>query len=80
MTETQLNSQRSRIASILKSRREYLQLTEQQVSDKTDGKLSHRTIQRAESGIAWLGLKQLILICNALEWDVADIFEQLNEK
>lgn len=78
MTERQLNKQRERIAALLKSRREYLQLTQEQVAERI-GTISSRTIQRAETGAMWLGLKQFVMYCDALEWDVADILQKLNE-
>lgn len=75
MTEQQLNEQRGRIASLLKSRREYLQMTWQDVSDKTDGRISARTVQRAEGGY-WLNVQQLVRICHALEINIADTLEK----
>ncbi len=73
MTELELETQARRIAAALKSRRVYLKLTQEEVAHKT-GVLSARTVQRAEAG-QWLGTKQLVMLCYALEINFASLLE-----
>jgi len=64
MNETQLNEARMKIAGFLKNRRLELGMSQQQLADKC--KMSVGTINRMENGHFWLGMKQYVLICNAL--------------
>lgn len=72
MTEKEIEQQRGVIASLLKSQRIYLQLTQEQVAERAEGKLSSRTIQRGEAG-HWLGFKQMLQWCAALGINIATI-------
>jgi transcriptional regulator with XRE-family HTH domain len=65
MTDKQLNSSRNLIAGFLKSRRLELGLSQQDLADKTG--MARETINRMEAGRFWLGMKQYLLICEALE-------------
>lgn len=60
MTDEQLNEQRKKIAALLKRRRNYLQLTQEQVSEMSG--LGIATLKRLESGKFWIGLKQIIIL------------------
>jgi len=64
MTEEELESKRQEIAQTLKKRREELKLTQQELADKVS--MSRETISRMEAGKFWLGMKQYLLICEAL--------------
>jgi transcriptional regulator with XRE-family HTH domain len=64
MNEQELNEARKLIAGYLKQRREELKLTQQELADKVG--MSRETISRMEASKFWLGLKQLTLICEAL--------------
>lgn len=77
MTEQQLNKQRGEIATLLKSQRIFLQLTQEQAAERAQ--FSPRTIQRLETGMMWLGLKQFVQYCTALEIDITTLMRrQLN--
>lgn len=77
MTVEQLNKQRVEIAALLKSQRIYLQLTQEQAAERAQ--FSPRTVQRLETGMMWLGLKQFVQYCTALEIDITTLMRrQLN--
>lgn len=62
--EKTLNEARKIIAGFLKQRREELGYTQAYVAEQTG--LGLRTIIRAEQADFWLGMKQYLLICEAL--------------
>lgn len=64
MNEKVLNEARKIIAGFLKQRREELGYSQEYVADITG--LGRRTIIRAEQAEFWLGMKQYLLICEAL--------------
>jgi len=64
MTETILNEARNLIASFLKNRRLELGMSQQDLADQTG--MARATINRMEQGLFWLGMKQYLLICEAL--------------
>ena len=64
MNEKTLNEARKIIAGFLKQRREELGYSQEYVAEKTG--LGRRTIIRAEQAEFWLGMKQYLLICEAL--------------
>lgn len=77
MTDQQLNEQREQIATLLKYRRNYLQLTQEQVAEMSG--LGIATIKRLEGAKFWIGTKQLVQWCAALEINLADLMRrQLN--
>lgn len=77
MTEQKLNEQRGDIAALLKSQRIYLQFTQEQAAERAQ--FSPRTVQRLETGKMWLGLKQFVQYCTALEIDITTLMRrQLN--
>lgn len=59
-----LEEARAIIAGFLKNRRKELNLTQQDLADRTGLGLS--TIQRAEDAKFWLNMKQYLIICSAL--------------
>lgn len=64
MNEKVLNEARNLIAGFLKNRRIELGLSQQDLADKTG--MARATINRMEQGRFWLGMKQYLLICEAL--------------
>jgi transcriptional regulator with XRE-family HTH domain len=64
MTEQTLNEARKIIAGFLKNRRIELGMTQEQLADRTG--MARETINRMERGLFWLGMKQYLLICEAL--------------
>lgn len=64
MDEKVLNEARQIIAGFLKDRRIELGLSQQDLADRTG--MARATINRMEQGIFWLGMKQYLLICEAL--------------
>lgn len=64
MNENVLNEARQIMASFLKNRRLELKLSQQDLADKTG--MARATINRMELGLFWLGMKQYLLICEAL--------------
>jgi len=64
MTEKQLNESRKKIAGFLKKRREELGITQAVISEKTG--LGIQTIKRMEDAKFWPGLKQYLIVCEAL--------------
>ena len=64
MNEKVLNEARMMIAGFLKSRRLELQLSQDQLAEKCG--LARKTINAMEAGKFWLGMKQYLLICEAL--------------
>lgn len=64
MNEQVLNEARNIIAGFLKNRRIELKLSQQEVADRTG--MARATINRLEQGLFWPGLKQYLLICEAL--------------
>ena len=73
MQEKILNEARLKIAGFLKNRRIELGLTQKEVAERTG--MARETINRMEQGFFWLGLKQFLLICEALRLvpEVAEI-------
>lgn len=63
-TEKTLNEARKIIAGFLKNRRLELGYSQAYIADQTG--LGLRTIVRSEQADFWLGMKQYILICEAL--------------
>lgn len=72
MNEKTLNEARLKIAGFLKNRRIELGLTQKEVAQRTG--MARETINRMEQGFFWLGMKQFLLICEALHL-VPDITE-----
>ena len=73
----QLNEQRGVVAALLKSQRQYLQLTQEQAAEKAG--FSPRTVQRLEQGLMDLGHTKFINYCKALEIDITALMRrQLN--
>lgn len=64
MNEKVLLEARNLIAGFLKNRRIELGLSQQDLADKTG--MARATINRMEQGLFWLGMKQYLLICEAL--------------
>lgn len=64
MNEKVLNEARNIIAGFLKNRRIELGMTQEELADKTG--MARATINRMEQGLFWLGMKQYLLICEAL--------------
>ena len=64
MNEKTLNEARLKIAGFLKNRRIELGLTQKEVAQRTG--MARETINRMEQGFFWLGMKQFLLICEAL--------------
>jgi len=64
MDENTLNEARTIIAGFLKQRRIELKLSQQELADRCG--LARKTINAMEAGRFWLGLKQLLQICEAL--------------
>lgn len=64
MNEKVLNEARQIMAGFLKNRRLELKLSQQDVADRTG--LARKTINSMEAGLFWLGMKQYLLICEAL--------------
>jgi transcriptional regulator with XRE-family HTH domain len=64
MNEKVLNEARDLIAGFLKNRRIELGLSQQALANKTG--LARKTINAMEQGKFWLGMKQYLLICEAL--------------
>lgn len=56
---------RNLIAGFLKDRRLELGITQEELAEKTG--MARATINRMEQGLFWLGMKQYLLICEALE-------------
>jgi predicted transcriptional regulator len=65
MTEQELTKARIKIAGFISTRRKELKMLQIDLANKTG--LGLATIQRAEDAKFWLGLKQFILILDALE-------------
>lgn len=72
MNEKTLDEARLKIAGFLKNRRLELGLTQKEVAQRTG--MARETINRMEQGFFWLGMKQFLLICEALHL-VPDITE-----
>lgn len=64
MNEKVLHEARQLIAGFLKSRRVELGLSQEALADRTG--MARATINRMEQGLFWLGMKQYLLICEAL--------------
>jgi len=64
LQEKILNEARLKIAGFLKTRRLELGLTQKEVAERTG--MARETINRMEQGFFWLGMKQFLLICEAL--------------
>ena len=62
--ENVLNEARQIIAGFLKTRRVELKLSQQDLADKVG--MARETINRMEAGRFWLGMKQYLQICEAL--------------
>lgn len=73
MNEHLLNEARDHIAGFVKSNRTKAGLTQQQLADDTG--MDVGTISRMELGKYWPGMKQFILICNALRLDYKTLFD-----
>lgn len=64
MNEYVLDEARNLIASFLKNRRIELNISQYQLAEKTG--LARKTIIAMEQGKFWLGMKQYLIICEAL--------------
>lgn len=64
MTENDLSEVRKMIAGFFKQRREELNMTQEELAEKTDVGLS--TIKRFESARFWPVLKHFLIFCEAL--------------
>lgn len=64
MNEKTLHEARKIIAGFLKKRREEIGMSQATLAEKTG--LGIATIKRAENADFWLGMKQYLLICEAL--------------
>ena len=64
MNEKVLNQARDMISGFLKNRRLELNMSQQELADATG--MARATINRMEQGLFWLGMKQYLLICEAL--------------
>lgn len=64
MNEKALLEARLKIAGFLKNRRIELGLTQKEVAQRTG--MARETINRMEQGLFWMGMKQFLLICEAL--------------
>ncbi len=64
MNDQTLNEARKIIAGFLKNRRIELGMTQEQLAARTG--MARETINRMERGLFWLGMKQYLLICEAL--------------
>jgi transcriptional regulator with XRE-family HTH domain len=65
MNEKLLLEARKLISGFLKSRREELGITQQQLADLSG--MGIATIKRFESGRFWLNLKQYLILCHPLK-------------
>ena len=65
MNEKVLNEARLLIASFIRDRRNELNITQIDLAEKCG--VSVNTIRNMEAGKFWPGLKQLLIICNALD-------------
>ena len=73
----QLNEQRGVVAALLKSQRQYLQLTQEQAAEKAG--FSPRTVQRLEAGMMDLGHTKFVNYCRVLHIDILSLMRrQLN--
>lgn len=64
MDQNTLDEARKMMADMLKKRRIELNLTQENLAEKTG--LHRKTITRLEAGFVWLGMKQYLLVCEAL--------------
>lgn len=64
MNEQVLLEARNIIAGFLKNRRIQLGISQQELADKCG--MARETISRMEAGKFWLGMKQYLLLCEAL--------------
>ena len=64
MNEKVLEEARQLMSSFFKNRRIELNLSQQDVADRTG--MARETINRMEAGRFWLGMKQYLLVCEAL--------------
>jgi transcriptional regulator with XRE-family HTH domain len=64
MNENVLNEARKIISGFLKQRREELGISQAALAEKTG--LGIATIKRSENADFWLGMKQYLIICEAL--------------
>jgi len=69
MTENKLLETRLEIAGFLKSRRLEIGLTQRALAAKCG--FAFKTINAMENGHYWLGMKQYIIICEALELEAS---------
>lgn len=65
MDEKTLNEARDIIAAFLKQHRLELGLTQQEVADRAG--VARKTINAMEAGLFWLGMKQYLQVCEALQ-------------
>lgn len=73
----QLNEQRGVISALLKSQRQYLQLTQEETAERAG--FSPRTVQRLEAGLMDLGHTKFISYCRVLDIDITALMRrQLN--
>ena len=72
MEDNKLNNIRLQIGKLISDRREELNLSQQDLADKTTYKLA--TIKAIEQGKFWIDLKQYIVICSILNfWPQIDL-------
>ncbi|CAN5774566.1 hypothetical protein BH10BAC2_BH10BAC2_39850 [soil metagenome] len=71
MTEKELDESRKLIATFFKQRREELNMTQEELAEKTGVGLS--TIKRFESAKFWPVLKHFLIFCEALNLSPAAI-------
>lgn len=65
MNEKVLNDARLLISGFLRNRREELEITQQELAEKSG--MGIATIKRFESGKFWLNLKQYLILCHHLK-------------
>lgn len=65
LTEEQLNKHREEIARFLRDTRIEKELTQQELADITG--ITKRTISRIENAHFWPVMKQIVIICAALD-------------
>lgn len=78
MNEKVLNEARKIISGFLKQRREELGISQAALAEKTG--LGIATIKRSENADFWLGMKQYLIICEALHlFPAIATFEEKSE-
>jgi len=73
MTETKLNQVHLEIGVLVKKRRIELNLTHEDLAAKC--KIHSNTVSNIENGKFWVNMVKFVLICDALELDIKNVFK-----